>query len=114
MSVSIGALVLAAATTSQDGQIQELQKMIQELQQEVSELKSEAMKLFIERDSNWKEHGLEGSKPYLNPHKESKLFNKIMLPHPLFISFGTHGLNIRDKYLCGNVSCPVVITKTIT
>jgi ectoine hydroxylase-related dioxygenase (phytanoyl-CoA dioxygenase family) len=47
-------------------------------EQEVSELKSEAMKLFIERDSNWKEHGLEGSKPYLNPHTESKLFNKIM------------------------------------
>jgi hypothetical protein len=39
MSVSIGALVLAAVTTSQDGQIQELQKMVQELRQEVSELK---------------------------------------------------------------------------
>ena len=51
-------------------------------EQEVSELKSEAMKLFIERDSNWKEHGLEGSKPYLNPHKESKLFNKIMKSIP--------------------------------
>ena len=47
-------------------------------EEEVSELKSEAMKLFIERDSNWKEHGVEGSKPYLNPHKKSKLFSKIM------------------------------------
>jgi hypothetical protein len=39
MSVSIGALVLAAVTSGQDGQLQELQKMVQELQQEVSELK---------------------------------------------------------------------------
>lgn len=45
---------------------------------EIDEMKTEALKLLTERDSEWVNHGLEGSRPYLNPHKESKLFDKIL------------------------------------
>ena len=46
MSVSIGALILVAVTSGQDGQIKELQEMVQELRQEVSELK-------MNKDDEW-------------------------------------------------------------
>ena len=45
---------------------------------EVSDMKIEALRLFNERDPEWKKHGLEGSKPYLNPHKKSIVFDKVM------------------------------------
>lgn len=45
---------------------------------EVEEMKTEALRLFNERDPEWNKHGLEGSRPYLNPHEKSVVFDKIM------------------------------------
>ena len=45
---------------------------------EVSELRKEAMRLLVERDPEWDKHGATGSEPYKQPHKHSKLFEKIM------------------------------------
>ena len=63
---------------------------------ETEVFRKEAIRLLEERDSNWKENGIEGSKPYMHPNKVSKVFYDLMLDNRLveysrrFISFDTN------------------------